>query len=71
MPPEAALARIAMRQHGVISRQQLLALGFDGSFVDYWLKKGRLHQLHLGVYAVGHRRLTQQRHLARCRPRLR
>lgn len=58
VPPEPALASIATRQHGVISRRQILALGVDGSFIDYWLSARRLHALHLGVYAVGHKHLT-------------
>ena len=60
VPPRKALARIAFRQHGVISRPQLFALGFGQDFVHDGLRLGRLHQLHLGVYAVGHRRLTQR-----------
>ena len=54
------MARFASRQHGVISRAQLFALGFGTDFVHMRLRHGRLHQLHPGVYAVGHRRLTQR-----------
>jgi hypothetical protein len=62
VPPTRVLARIATRQHGVISRGQIFALGLGRSFVREGIRSGRLHQLHLGVYAVGHERLTQESH---------
>jgi very-short-patch-repair endonuclease len=37
---------------------QLRNLGYAKSTVIEWVSSGRLHQLHRGVYAVGHRRLT-------------
>lgn len=37
---------------------QLRSLGFAKSTVIEWVASGRLHQLHRGVYAVGHRRLS-------------
>jgi len=52
---EQLLARMAELQHGVISRAQLLDLGFDGRAVARFVRIGRLHRLHPGVYAVGHR----------------
>ena len=39
----------------MVSRAQLVALGFDARAIEYRLKVGRLHLLHRGVYAVGHR----------------
>ena len=62
VPPGRVLARIATRQHGVISRAQISALGLGPSFIHDGLASGRLHQLHLGVYAVGHTRLTERSH---------
>ncbi len=59
-PPGRVLARIADRQHGVVSRQQILALGFDRSRIERWRKAGRIHRVHAGVYAVGHPRLTRR-----------
>jgi very-short-patch-repair endonuclease len=57
-PPDAAIAAIAARQHGVISRRQLLALGLGSAAIHYRVQLGRLHRVHRGVYAVGHRLLS-------------
>ena len=48
------LARLAQRQHGVVSAKQLVALGISRATVTEWGRRGRLHRLHRGVYAVGH-----------------
>ncbi len=53
--PNVLLAELAARQHGVVARAQLVALGFNRQAIAYRLKVGRLHLLHRGVYAVGHR----------------
>jgi hypothetical protein len=53
--PDAALARLAAPQHGVVTRAQLLTAGVDAKAIGYRLKVGRLHELHRGDYAVGHR----------------
>jgi very-short-patch-repair endonuclease len=42
----------------VVSREQLLALGLGAGAIDHRVKRGLLHVLHKGVYAVGHRRLS-------------
>jgi len=52
------MADLATDQHGVISTPQLLALGHAKRTIWEWVEAGRLHRLHQGVYAVGHRRLT-------------
>lgn len=44
---------LAERQHGVIARRQLLALGFSDKGIRHRLASGRLHRVHRGVYAVG------------------
>jgi very-short-patch-repair endonuclease len=45
--------RLARRQHGVISRAQLLELGFGEEAIEHRMARGRLHRLWRGVYAVG------------------
>jgi hypothetical protein len=53
------LAKLATRQHGVVSAAQLRRLGYSASAIGRAASAGRLHRLHRGVYAVGHRRLTK------------
>jgi very-short-patch-repair endonuclease len=57
---EAAAARLAERQHGVVARHQLVALGMLEGQIERRLKRGYLHRVYRGVYAVGHRRLTRE-----------
>lgn len=59
-PPGRVLARIAARQHGVVSRRQLDALGLDRGFTHRSLHSGRLSAVHRGVFAVGHAALTDR-----------
>src|SRR5438045_3893157 len=61
-PPQRAVAELAQRQWGVVARRQLDALGFGGS-VRRWVANGRLHVIHRGVYAVGHRVLSANGYL--------
>ena len=51
--PDQAIARIAKRQHGLVTLDQLLALGFEDSSVRRRVAAGRLHRVHYGVYSVG------------------
>lgn len=48
------VAALAGRQHGVLSRSQLISLGLSSSAISRSVVAGRLHRLHPGVYAVGH-----------------
>jgi very-short-patch-repair endonuclease len=52
------LFELATRQHGVVSTRQLAELGYSRSSAAKAAGVGRLHRLHSGVYAVGHRRLS-------------
>jgi Transcriptional regulator, AbiEi antitoxin len=53
------LAGIAERQHGVISVRQLeTRLGYSPAAVKRDVAAGWLRRLHRGVYAVGHRRIS-------------
>lgn len=49
----------AARQHDVISRAQLLALGLTGKAIDHRLRTGRLHPMWEGIYAVGRPRVSR------------
>lgn len=55
---EVAIAALATRQHGVVARCQLLELGLTPQAIGYRISIGRLHVIHRGVYAVGHRHIT-------------
>lgn len=57
---EAKLATLAGRQHGVVARAQLREIGLESGAIGRRLRAGRLHRLHPGVYAVGHRVLTRE-----------
>ena len=61
--PDLAIAEIASRQHGVVSANQLYAVGLDRDGVYHRARTGRLHPIHRGVYGVGHRALSAE---ARC-----
>jgi very-short-patch-repair endonuclease len=50
-------AEIASRQHGVVARRQLKG-GLSEITIDRWIRSGRLHRIHPGVYAVGHTAIT-------------
>jgi hypothetical protein len=52
---DAELARLAAEQHGVVALRQLRELGLSSSAVRSRVASGRLHRVHRGVYAVGHR----------------
>ncbi len=49
---------IAARQHGVITLVQLEEVGYTRYGVAKRAKRGQLHRIHRGVYAVGHRGLS-------------
>jgi very-short-patch-repair endonuclease/predicted transcriptional regulator of viral defense system len=56
---DRSIAALAGRQHGVVARRQLAALGLGADAIDHRIAAGRLHPIHRGVYAVGHRSLTR------------
>jgi very-short-patch-repair endonuclease len=57
---DATIAEYARRQDGVVSRRQLRAAGYTRHEIDLRLAAERLFVVHRGVYAVGHRKLTQR-----------
>jgi very-short-patch-repair endonuclease len=60
---EPGLARIAARQLGVVTLEQLYALGFSYQQIKRRLGAGRLNRVHHNVYAVGHQYLSDRAHL--------
>jgi very-short-patch-repair endonuclease len=57
-PIDRAIAALADRQHGVVARWQLLAMGLGAGAIEHRLRTGRLFMLHKGVYVVGRQSLT-------------
>ena len=56
---EAAIAALAARQFGVVSRRQLVGLGLGPGAIKHRVALGRLQPVHRSVYAVGHRSLKR------------
>jgi very-short-patch-repair endonuclease len=54
------IAELAGRQFGVVARRQIELLGVGREAIEVRLRSRRLHRLHRGVYAVGHRALSIQ-----------
>jgi very-short-patch-repair endonuclease len=54
----AELWNLTRRQHGVVTRRQLIDLGFHPDAIKHRIGKGRLHPLWRGVYAVGRPEVT-------------
>jgi very-short-patch-repair endonuclease len=51
--------RLVHAQHGVITRRQLLQLGFSSKAVAHRIAVGRLHRVGQGIYAVGRPELSR------------
>ncbi len=57
---DTLIAQVAESQHGVISLRQLRGAGLAIGAINARARSGRLHRLHTGVFAVGHRRLSRE-----------
>ncbi len=55
----ARVWELARKQHAVIARRQLLALGASSAWVEHRIRVGRLHPLMRGVYAIGRPEVTR------------
>jgi hypothetical protein len=51
---ERKISALAKRQHGYVTRRQLLKLGLSAKAIKYRVRIGRLIPVYAGVYAVGH-----------------
>ena len=51
--PDTLIARLAERQHGVVSHRLLLAIGVSRRAIENRLRNRRLHRVHRGVYILG------------------
>ena len=56
--PDRRIAWVAGVQHGVISLEQLAALGLSPRAVRHRAASGRLVRIHRGVFAIGHGALS-------------
>jgi very-short-patch-repair endonuclease len=61
-PVDAAVAAVAKRQYGLVTRAQLRRVGVGETGIRERLRTGRLHRVHRGVYAVGHSVLPARAH---------
>lgn len=52
--PDWAIAALCATQYGLVAYPQLRDLGLSRSAISRRLKRGHLHPIHRGVYAVGH-----------------
>lgn len=53
-PLDLRVAMLAAEQEGVVSTAQLHGLGLDDAAIRRRVRKGQLHRVYHGVYAVGH-----------------
>jgi very-short-patch-repair endonuclease len=54
MRSHAEVARLAARQHGLVTHRQLRRLGFSSGRIGRSSRAFRLHRVHRGVYSLGH-----------------
>jgi very-short-patch-repair endonuclease len=58
--PDRLIARTAAKQHGVVSTRQLHTAGLSDGGITRRLAAGRIHRMHRGVFAVGHRAVSME-----------
>ena len=51
---DRTIAELARRQHGLVTRRQLLRAGLSTKQIELRLRRGTLIRVHPGVYRVGH-----------------
>jgi very-short-patch-repair endonuclease len=60
MRHKSSIDSLAARQFGVVTRAQLLEIGWSPSRIARERRALRLHRIHAGVYAVGHRAIADR-----------
>ncbi len=60
---DRAVADLASRQDGIITRKQLAGIGLSDREIEALLRSRRLHRQHRGVYHVGHASLSDRARL--------
>ena len=60
------MTALAARQHGIVTRPQLLAAGMTADGIDRQVKVGHLRLVHRGVYLVGPIEARYSREMAAC-----
>src|SRR4051794_18822896 len=55
-----AIARVAGRQHGVLTQGQLVRAGLAPRAISHRAASGKLFRVYRGVYAVGHAGLSNE-----------
>ena len=61
-PPDVQVALLAAEHHGRLSFQQLQGCGLSAKAILVRERRGQLHRVHRGVYAVGHEAWTLHGH---------
>src|SRR4051812_22102143 len=56
--PDWEIGARAERDHGVVARSEIFAMGLGRGALEHRIRAGRLHLVYPGVYAVGHVALT-------------
>jgi very-short-patch-repair endonuclease len=54
MTVDRCIAQIASAQHGIVTNRQMRERGLDPRTIRRRVRRGSLHPVHRGVYAVGH-----------------
>jgi hypothetical protein len=54
VPADLRIGRVARRQRGLITADQLVKAGLSTSAISRWVANGRLHRVQATVYAVGY-----------------
>src|SRR5256885_12696075 len=57
---DAQITQVAARQYGLMTTSQVSGAGLGRSAITQRLQARRLHRIHRGVYAVGHKALTHR-----------